>query len=506
MKYFYLAILLCSVTLKGHSQANLPTYCSAFDAALPTGWSNTGTVGTQPTHDECSGRAKRFTAVGQMLTINYNTAATNLKYSVSRNSIDNKTLLIEESTNGVTWTTVFTHTTANTPVPAAIHTRTLNPLSRFVRFNMTVRAGGRMEIDMVNIYNGTPNPSGDCKLLNLNCSNAKAICDDGSFTANNDDFGAQELNAVNQGCLSGENQSNWFYFQPMTSGTMEFLITAGTGVDYDFAIWTGTCSSLGTPVRCSWAATTVPTGLSSAASDLTEDAAGDAIVTPLNLVAGQTYILFIDNWTSNTTPFTIDFTLSGGASLDCTPIALPLEINRFEGEILDNSNVINWTTASEHNNAFFTLERSRNGMDFETLAIIEGAGNSTSEKNYERVDYDPYPSITYYRLKQNDFDGKFAYSQTIALSRSITTAEVSDLFPNPANNSVNFDLSAPEPGNVSVEIYDNAGRLIQSTVYTAHPGSNNFQLDISQLAHGVYSTVIRFEHLEKTEIRQLIKH
>lgn len=488
------------------SQANLPTFCSAFDAALPTGWTNTASVVTAPTHDECSGRAKTFNAVGIRLTINYNTSASHLKYSISRNNANNKTLLIEESADGVTWSTVFTHTTANTPVPAAIHTRALNPLSRFVRFNMTARAGGRMEVDMVNVYNGSPDPAGDCPLLNLNCLNAKAICNDGSFTANNDDFGAQEINSSNQGCLVDENQSNWFFFQPITSGTMEFLITAGSGVDYDFAIWTGGCASLGNPVRCSFAASTVPTGLSSLASDFSEDASGDAIVAPLNIVAGQTYILFIDNWTANTTPFTIDFSLSGGASLDCTPTPLPIELLYFNGEMVGEDNLLTWATVSEKNNDFFSLERSRNGVDFEVLAIVPGAGTSTSTLHYDKFDYDPYAGVTYYRLKQTDYDGQYMYSQTIALNRGLREAIVSELFPNPANNSVNFELNTPKSGLVQVQLYDNAGRLISTSNFEAHVGSNNFQLDLSELARGVYSTVIRFEHLENTQIKQLIKN
>jgi hypothetical protein len=508
MKFIFWIILTLTFKLSVFSQANLPTYCSAFDVGLPSGWTNTGALVSAPTHDECSGNAKTFNAVGIRLTINYNTAASHLKYSISRNNNVAKTMLVEESPDGITWTTIFTHTNANTPIPAAIHIRPLNPLSRFVRFNMTVRnptSGGRMEIDMVNIYNGTPDPLGNCKLLNLNCLDAKSICSDGSFTANNDDFGAQELNAGNSGCLSTENQSNWFFFEPMSSGTMEFLISAGSGVDYDFAVWTGSCATLGTPIRCSFAASTVPTGLSSAAVDLSEGISGDAIVAPLSLVVGQTYILFIDNFTANTTPFTIDFTLGGGASLDCTPNPLPIGLLQFEGKINDEDNLLTWATVSEQNNDHFTLERSRNGYDFEILGNVAGAGTSTSVLFYSLFDYDPFPGTSYYRLKQTDYDGQYFYSQIIALNRGMEEAILSDLFPNPANNSVNFELNTPKSGTVNVEMFDNTGRLIATQTYEAHVGSNNFNIDISQFARGVYSTVIRFEHLESLEIKQLIK-
>lgn len=504
MKILLIPIFI-GVVLFGFGQASLPTYCSAFNVALPTGWTNTGAVASAPTHDECSGRAKTFNAVGIRLTIHINSAPTHIKYSISRNKPDNKTLILQESADNVTWTTVFTHTTANTPVAAAIHTRALNPLTRYVRFNMTINVDGKMEIDMVNIYNSTPNPLGNCQLLNLNCLDSKPICSDGSFTANNDDFGAQEVNAGNSGCLSKENQSNWYYFEPVTSGTLEFLITAGSGVDYDFAIWTGGCGSLGTPIRCSFAAATVPTGLSSSAADFSEGVAGNAIVAPLNIVAGQTYILFIDNWTANATPYTIDITLTGGASLDCSPTPLPIGLTYFNAENVDKDVLLTWTTESEHNNDYFTLERSRDGVDFSILAAISGAGNSTSTLNYEHHDMNPYTGISYYRLKQTDFDGNSSYSQTRTLNLEFDKSAISELYPNPSNQFVHFDVESTKIGQITVDLYDNTGRILLTKEFKTQKGTNSFNLDLNLLSQGVYSVIIHSDLLEISVIKQLIK-
>jgi hypothetical protein len=187
------------------------------------------------------------------------------------------------------------------------------------------------------------------------------------------------------------------------------------------------------------------------------------------------------------------------------PTPLPIELLEFGGVIEDDINRLYWTTASEINNDYFNLERSRNGFDFEVLATIQGAGNSTSILNYERYDFNPFPGISYYRLKQTDFDGQFMYSQTIALSRSLEFATVSDLFPNPANTAVNFDLNTPRSGTVLVKMYDNTGRLIQTRTYDAHQGSNSFNLDIRHLATGVYRILIDFDQLQNSEVKQLIK-
>jgi len=188
-----------------------------------------------------------------------------------------------------------------------------------------------------------------------------------------------------------------------------------------------------------------------------------------------------------------------------SPTPLPIELLYFDGEIVGEDNLLTWATVSEQNNDYFTLERSRNGFDFEVLGTVAGAGTSTSTLYYNQFDYDPFAGISYYRLKQTDFDGQYIYSQTIALNREMEQAVVSDLFPNPANNSVNFMLNTPKTGTVNVDMFDNTGRLIATQAYEAHIGSNSFTIDISQFARGVYSTIIRFEHLEKEEIKQLIK-
>jgi hypothetical protein len=188
-----------------------------------------------------------------------------------------------------------------------------------------------------------------------------------------------------------------------------------------------------------------------------------------------------------------------------SPTPLPIELLYFEGEIVGEDNLLTWATVSEQNNDYFTLERSRNGFDFEVLGTIAGAGTSTNTLHYNQFDYDPFAGTSYYRLKQTDFDGQYIYSQTIALNRGMQHAVLSDLFPNPANNSVNFMMNTPKSGTVNVEIYDNSGRLIASQLFEAHVGSNSFNIDISYFAKGIYSTIIRFEHLEKEEIKQLIK-
>ncbi len=405
-----LLLLISACVLQGYifSQATLPTYCTSFSTALPTGWTKNNT-GTDPTHDDCNGSALRFSAAGQILTINYNAAATTLKYSISRNNNNNKTLLVQESPNGTTWTTIATWTQANTPLNATLQTHSLNSLSRYVRFNMTVRAGGKMEIDIAQIYNGTPAAAAaNCKILNLDCLNSYPLCSDQTFSGNTNDFGTQELDATNRGCLTdNEHQSSWYYFQPITSGTFEFILTPTASIDYDFAIWTGTCAALGTPVRCSFSDNYAPTGMVVGAGDNTETPAGDGYVNALSIVAGQTYIMLIDNYTADNTSFTFDITLSNGATLDCSPTPLPVQLVDFTGKENYGHNLLSWSTYSESGNDYFLLERSTDGINWETAHKQQGAGNSTALLNYEYADFDfKRNAINYYRLSQVDYNGE----------------------------------------------------------------------------------------------------
>lgn len=301
-----------------------------------------------------------------------------------------------------------------------------------------------------------------------------------------------------------------------------FSTNANTYIDARFDVWPGTLPIQGS-TECSmtysldamnngwWTLEATPNGASTYnmslfPTNVTNVAAGWTVMKKALPVASTGWLL--DGTCVASTSAQVNrnglsgFSIFGVAQ---SPTPLPMELIEFEGEIVGEDNLLTWVTASEQNNDFFTLERSRDGYVFTTLAVVDGAGNSTSTLNYEQFDYDPFPGITYYRLKQTDFDGQYSYSQIIALNRGMEYALISDLFPNPANNSVNFEIETPKAGTVSVEMYDNAGRLIMVVEQTAHKGSNSFNMDLNDLAKGVYSVIIRSELVENAVIKQLIK-
>tara|TARA_R110000868_G_scaffold2264_2_gene16884 strand:+ start:902 stop:1981 length:1080 start_codon:yes stop_codon:yes gene_type:complete len=91
---------------------------------------------------------------------------------------------------------------------------------------------------------------------------------------------------------------------------------------------------------------------------------------------------------------------------DITPIELPIELVSFNGKKYDNSNLLYWTTSSEYNNNFFTIERSDDGVNWEIVETVFSNGNSQTEINYTYMDRSfKNEVINYYKLSQTDYDG-----------------------------------------------------------------------------------------------------
>lgn len=94
---------------------------------------------------------------------------------------------------------------------------------------------------------------------------------------------------------------------------------------------------------------------------------------------------------------------------------LPIQLIMFEASVTFGQVKLEWATASEDNNDFFTIERSTDGRNFEVVKTVKGAGDSDSVKEYETVDPFPLKGRSYYRLKQTDFSGAFEYSKLVSV-------------------------------------------------------------------------------------------
>jgi hypothetical protein len=143
--------------------------------------------------------------------------------------------------------------------------------------------------------------------------------------------------------------------------------------------------------------------------------------------------------------------------VECSSCALPIELIEFNGYSNNQVNVLNWVTASEINNDYFTLEKSRSGIYWEEIVKIDGAGNSNTITSYEYVDQKPFPQNNYYRLKQTDFDGNSEYFKIIYINKSINENKKLIKIVNMLGQTVNKEHSG-----IGFYIYDN-GEVFKTT-------------------------------------------
>lgn len=117
--------------------------------------------------------------------------------------------------------------------------------------------------------------------------------------------------------------------------------------------------------------------------------------------------LTVANSTDNTGTIFGDTSGNPNCSGGCSDPALPIVLLEFNvtpaGSYLD----ISWVSLTEINNDFYTLYRSYDGINFEQIAIINGAGNSIERLTYTYKDYPSSYGLIYYKLRQTDFDGQF---------------------------------------------------------------------------------------------------
>jgi hypothetical protein len=140
----------------------------------------------------------------------------------------------------------------------------------------------------------------------------------------------------------------------------------------------------------------------------------------------------------------------------CQAIMLPVELVEFNAVLKEPMVECSWDTYTELNNDYFTLQRSRDGHVWTNLGQVEGAGTTTVHQQYYFTDSEPLYGLSYYRLKQTDFDGSTDFSEIRSVERD--TPDEIFVFPNP--NSGQFILSINDP-TLKLRITDERGREIQ---------------------------------------------
>jgi hypothetical protein len=238
-------------------------------------------------------------------------------------------------------------------------------------------------------------------------------------------------------------------------------------------------------------------------SEYTSDANGDALTYNVSQpdqggsltfdATTGTVNIIVDNDFSGL--MTIEYSVSDGTFTSTANIivliqnAVAVNLVRLNGKAQNNGNLIEWTTASEINNDYFTLYGSTDGTNYIQITTVKGVGNSNTNQHYQMLDKNAANGLTYYRLTQTDYDGTTKQLGVVTVSRN-TNVFVSTIEPNPASNLVSLNFDSPNVATATLLVYDVVGKLVYTQQQNTTAGNNMLTLDVSSYAVGTYFVTI----------------
>ncbi len=175
---------------------------------------------------------------------------------------------------------------------------------------------------------------------------------------------------------------------------------------------------------------------------------------------------------------------SGGAyAKKFTLSTLPVSLSSFEATPKNQNQVsLNWQTASETNNSYFTVSKSQDGRTFTQLTTVKSKGDNGA--SYSTLDFSPFEGTSYYKLSQRDKDGK---NEELGV-RTVKMPTLKDaglsVYPNPVSNGIINVQAENLNGLQTIEIYDLAGKKLASNKLDFVSGKATYK--VGSFAKGVY--------------------
>jgi hypothetical protein len=182
---------------------------------------------------------------------------------------------------------------------------------------------------------------------------------------------------------------------------------------------------------------------------------------------------------------------------DMMPSPLPVELISFNATKISNEQVhVKWSTASEKNNDFFTIERSQDGSNFVEIKRIKGGGNCSGLRNYTFIDKEPQPGLNYYRLIQTDFNGTSEMFKPAAvdMGKVIFTSVKAKVISNPFINNFSVVFHADENIHAQAILLSLNGHVVFKENIEIEVGKNEYQFSNGdELKSGAYILKIQTE-------------
>lgn len=192
------------------------------------------------------------------------------------------------------------------------------------------------------------------------------------------------------------------------------------------------------------------------------------------------------NWmyTGNGTPPYGEPVDSTCSNINCT---LPLTLLSFKGKATESGNQLEWQTINEFNFAGFDVQRKLDEMSWESIGFVNGLGNIGSVQAYSFIDQHPGWGTDYYRLRQLDQDGRFAYSHIISLEKRAVSGIDAAIYPNPVKEGLFFVyLAQPATDGGTIRILDSTGIVVRE--FSLREALT--QVDVRGFVPGMYVVIV----------------
>lgn len=286
------------------------------------------------------------------------------------------------------------------------------------------------------------------------------------------------------GFLGTADDDVWFEFNTSSlppAGELTITPGAVNGIrDIIAQVYQATsCSNLGTPVTCADATTS----------------ANPEIIDLATLLPNTHYFMRVYSY-GTTASFGGTFTIAASEGN-----TLPVTLASFTARRSNSINILNWSTQQELNTAYFVIERSVDGRNFESIGELAAAGNSNTVRHYTFTDSRPAKGNNYYRLRTVDKDNSSALSN-IRKIRNDGTADIS-IYPNPVNDKINIAIDADKASAGHVFITDVSGKMIYSRSVNIPSGNTILPITLNNVTAGSY--IMKIQLNNDLIIRKFIK-
>jgi len=199
-----------------------------------------------------------------------------------------------------------------------------------------------------------------------------------------------------------------------------------------------------------------------------------------------TQAITINNAVTGSFVYTVKDANSGSCIQDVFNVTvsgtLPVALTSFTATLNNDKVLLDWKTAQEQNNKYFSIERSTDGINFTLLGKVNGRGTTNEPGSYQLIDFSPVDGINYYRLSQTDFDGNTSYHDTRRVTYK-NSKNFAASFINLSNQTVNMVINSSKADVISMKIFDMAGSKVKEETFSVPAGGTTKNL---QLQNGVY--------------------